>query len=585
MPRTPTKPTSNDTKPPVIPPPNAPILTQENFEKELKGLAARAKEETWGKWAGEQAWILLQSATLLSLAAVYSNISQLTLSPVYGSIPASIWHSKGVMAACFLGWSTNLLIRRHVVKKPAELLPLIAAYIPVVQFTFFKFSDVFGPNYGPLILESLTFIPLLLLSVSCTATHLDNLEMNPGRLQWLSDAAPGILSYMFYKIVETFSGKYISETIGNSVWQTRLGYQMLLTALYMPFAPPKKALLMMPAIFHWSLMNLHVPVQFTTNRLNADLNSRGWNLIDRKESITGYVSVLENPSTFKVMRCDHSLLGGEWLAPTKAFMPEPIYGVFVMLEAVRLVGVPVEIADEEASALVIGLGIGTTPAALMQHGIDTTIVEIDPVVHDYATKYFNLPTGHTKVIQDAVIYASEAVISGQKYDYVIHDVFTGGVEPVNLFTLEFLTDLHRILKPGGVIALNYAGDLLLPSARIVIHTIKTVFPSCRIFREHPRDNFEDSSADFTNMVIFCINSDAPINFRKPVPRDFLSSGTRESFLVPKHEVLEEHMAIQEEDGVLLRNGTERFRKWQEQNALGHWAVMRTVLPKEIWENW
>lgn len=100
-----------------------------------------------------------------------------------------------------------------------------------------------------------------------------------------------------------------------------------------------------------------------------------------------------------------------------------------------------------------GLGIGTTPAALMQHGIDTTIVEIDPVVHDFATKYFGLPTAHTKVIQDAVTYASFAAEAGQKYDYVVHDVFTGGAEPVELFTFEFLTHLHTVLKPGGVIAI------------------------------------------------------------------------------------------------------------------------------------
>jgi spermidine synthase len=89
----------------------------------------------------------------------------------------------------------------------------------------------------------------------------------------------------------------------------------------------------------------------------------------------------------------------------------------------------------------------------MQHGIDTTIVEIDPVVHDFATKYFALPTAHTKVIEDAVSYASKQAQAGVKYDYVVHDVFTGGAEPVDLFTYEFLQDLHTVLKPGGVIAI------------------------------------------------------------------------------------------------------------------------------------
>jgi spermidine synthase len=89
----------------------------------------------------------------------------------------------------------------------------------------------------------------------------------------------------------------------------------------------------------------------------------------------------------------------------------------------------------------------------MAHGIETTIVEIDPVVYDFATKYFALPSGHKVVIADAVFYASELARSEDKYDYIVHDVFTGGAEPVDLFTLEFIQDLHSILKPRGVIAL------------------------------------------------------------------------------------------------------------------------------------
>jgi len=90
---------------------------------------------------------------------------------------------------------------------------------------------------------------------------------------------------------------------------------------------------------------------------------------------------------------------------------------------------------------------------LIAHGIDTTIVEIDPVVHEYATKYFGLPTNHKAVIEDAVSYAAELAKTEEKYDYIVNDVFTGGAEPVDLFTFEFLSDLNTILKPGGVIAI------------------------------------------------------------------------------------------------------------------------------------
>jgi spermidine synthase len=104
--------------------------------------------------------------------------------------------------------------------------------------------------------------------------------------------------------------------------------------------------------------------------------------------------------------------------------------------------------------LLSGLGIGTTPSALISHGIDTTVVEIDPVVRNYALEYFSLPENHIPVIEDAVTYAARTAKNAkQKFDYIVHDVFTGGAEPVELFTAEFFQDLHSLLKPNGAIAI------------------------------------------------------------------------------------------------------------------------------------
>lgn len=82
------------------------------------------------------------------------------------------------------------------------------------------------------------------------------------------------------------------------------------------------------------------------------------------------------------------------------------------------------------------------------------MVEIDPVVHEFASKYFQLPKNHTAVIQDAVSYTDAlATQTPEAFDYIVHDVFTGGAEPIPLFTLEFLQNLHALLKPSGVIAI------------------------------------------------------------------------------------------------------------------------------------
>lgn len=78
------------------------------------------------------------------------------------------------------------------------------------------------------------------------------------------------------------------------------------------------------------------------------------------------------------------------------------------------------------------------------------------MVYDYATKYFNLPSNHTKVVEDATVFVNkmEAEGTGRKiYDYIIHDVFTGGAEPAELFTQEFLRGLSNSLSANGVIAI------------------------------------------------------------------------------------------------------------------------------------
>ena len=103
-----------------------------------------------------------------------------------------------------------------------------------------------------------------------------------------------------------------------------------------------------------------------------------------------------------------------------------------------------------------GLGIGTTPTTLIKHKVDTTIVELDPIVYEYARKYFALPANHRSFIGNALDFVETArkdTGTKQQYRYIVHDVFTGGAEPIALFTAEFLSGLYDLLKPDGAIAI------------------------------------------------------------------------------------------------------------------------------------
>lgn len=119
-------------------------------------------------------------------------------------------------------------------------------------------------------------------------------------------------------------------------------------------------------------------------------------------------------------------------------------------------------------------------------------------------------------------------------------------------------------------------------------TIREVFPSCRVFRESPQpsqEEIEKNGQDFDNVVVFCRKTEKKIAFRHALDRDFLQSKARAQFMVPRHEVPESAFLSGDKVGLVRNNQTDVLVKHHDQTALGHWAVMRTVLPKEIWESW
>ncbi|KPM42562.1 hypothetical protein AK830_g3961 [Neonectria ditissima] len=562
--------------------------TPQRFEKELKNLAAKAKDDSWSKSSLGQASLFAKTALVLALLGAASNASQLALSPVFGSIPAGIPHAPVLMAGCFVGWAGNLFLNRALPFSSKLLLPLLALHFPVVQFFLSQYSDELGPWWGPLAIEGLTLFPLAVVSAAVVANYLERADLS-ALPQFVADAAPGIGSWGFFRLAEWVAGSQLQAVVGQTFVTTRVGVQMLLAAVYTVLAPSKYLVLAIPALLHTAMLNPHVMTPMATDSLNNTLRAENWTLLDRRESLTGYVSVLEDlDKGVRVLRCDHSLLGGEWVRYKGPIISEPIYGVFVMLEAVRLVKREVPVLDSEASALVVGLGIGTTPSSFVTHGINTTVVEIDPVVHEFAAKHFDLRENNPPVIADAISYTAKlANESTTKFDYIVHDVFTGGAEPAGLFTLEFFQGLNALLKDDGVIAINYAGDFGAATPKMIIRTITYVFPSCRVFREAPRVEtvVEAWGSDFINMVIFCQKTAGELAFRQPVRGDYHESRSRHVFLEPRHEIPESVWLEGKDKSILAKNNTAKVTKLHQKSAVGHWTIMRTVIPAKIWELW
>lgn len=282
----------------------------------------------------------LKAVQLLVLAVFSSSLSQLNLSPVYGSIPSSIYHQHLVMITVFVTWVSKTWIRPSFLWHAVRLLPLLAFSISTVQFYIFRCSSQLGPVHGPLITELITCCPVIFLSTAGVAELFD--FMDPNQLgKKFTYAAPRLASFIILGGGERISTSLIRKAMGSSLIVTRSVLQIVVSTLYAMALPSKILVWAVLPLLHFFSLNVHSPFQPTTAVLKSTLKSYDFSLVARQESLTGYISVLDSRKDgFRVMRCDHSLLGGEWLQSSNIVgsqLKEPIYAVFVMLEAVRLV--------------------------------------------------------------------------------------------------------------------------------------------------------------------------------------------------------------------------------------------------------
>ena len=402
-----------------------------------------------------------KAAQLITLAALYSPISQLTLSPVYGTAQASLYHRWGSLATALVAFLCVCFCQRHISKRIMNVIPAFAFWIPTLQFFLFKYSSTLPVPYGPLITETLTYYPLLFLSIYAAGVFFGRVDLSAFS-QTVAEQLPSAGAYVLFAGLSRTARDFLPIYMGSNIIFSRVGLQIVVAGLYGLALPTALLWPSVPALAFTMLANVHNPLQRTTDVLGNTLALHNYTLLERRESITGYISVLQNvDAEYRVMRCDHSLLGGEWTTPPpngrRPRIKEPIFAIFAMLEAVRLLEPAAEtprLLDTQKRALNIGLGVGTAPTAMIAHGINTTILELDPVVHEFALKYFALPTNHTIAIGDALQIVQQMTPSvNPRYDIIIHDVFTGGAEPVDLFTLEFLSNVNALLKPDGVIAI------------------------------------------------------------------------------------------------------------------------------------
>jgi spermidine synthase len=285
----------------------------------------------------------------------------------------------------------------------------------------------------------------------------------------------------------------------------------------------------------------------------------GINVLDRSQSLYGLVEVIEDLNRgVRLLRSDHSVIGAQFNSDRSAG-----FAFLHLLEVVRFV------RPKAQEALQIGLGIGSLPKALTPHGIKMDVVEIDPEVVRFASQYFDFSTRGSVLVEDARTFLRR---TASRYDLIVHDTFTGGSTPEHLLSLEVIQRIRTILRPSGVLALNFLGSEDGPATWAVARTLRQVFPVVRTFRDGPRGD----QYGIANLVFFA--SDSPMDFSVPENATFESQMCAQivrSFTA--WEVLESVPA-----GPVITDAWNPLARLQLPISEKHFAAMKELLPSEVW---
>ncbi|KAJ2956250.1 hypothetical protein NQZ79_g7870 [Umbelopsis isabellina] len=513
--------------------------------------------------------ILVAVGTATTLATL-RDASSRYLEPIYGNVfpyhrlqdVAMVFFALGLLVGPASGiYDLPLKNRSNILTSLLDTVAILLALSPTVVEPLFKFSSQWGPVWGP----HLTQIPLLYGTTFVLGV------LSGFTIRWY-------YSIMFYQLLY----QYVVITLASSCQQIllcsiilcitsvtlklftvfKIEYSSLRQSNYLKLLTPQVLILL-------TLVLTMATAKHTGNiKTPQDIPGTNWRILAGNESTTGWIEVLEENQrmNMRVMRAGHSLLGGRFLGTE-----ESIFATFHLLEGVQAFERPN--VDATTRALQIGLGCGISTNGLIKHGVSVDVVELDPAVYYLARDYFGLEQPNSVHLESGRDFLQR--VDQDLYDFVLHDIFTGGSVAPKMFSLELLQLVKRALKPNGILAMNFVGSEQ-PDHRkgldLVATTLSAMFKNVQCYRDS-----DDSSVKFTNYMFFA--ADIPLKFHsKRINQIF--EGHTAKVLAGWHQNSVSVNNIT--NGVLTDRSLTTLKKAGANAALEHWLVMRQIFGDDFW---
>jgi spermidine synthase len=149
-----------------------------------------------------------------------------------------------------------------------------------------------------------------------------------------------------------------------------------------------------------------------------------------------------------------------------------------VLDLVAGPGVPLDVVHLGGGALTLARYVAVTRPGSRQR-----VVELDEPLTELVRSRLPLPRTARVRVRAADAREGLAALPDASADVVLVDVFAGARTPAHLTTLEFATDVARVLRPGGATAWNVSDGPPLRFVRAEAATLRAVFANVALLAE------------------------------------------------------------------------------------------------------
>ncbi len=211
----------------------------------------------------------------------------------------------------------------------------------------------------------------------------------------------------------------------------------------------------------------------------AGITAGGFTVLHKSTSFYGELKVIETAGG-RILLLDGVSQSGE-MRGTGSRYPPYVQDLGDLLQ---------HFTPEAKRVLVIGLGGGNLIHVFLDQGRQVDVVEIDPHMVTVAERYFGVDPQKVRItLEDGRRYVRG---TGERYDAIVMNAFSGENSPTHLLSREFFQETKRILNPGGIMLVNFVGYVQGPhrwGGAAVQATLGAAYGWCRTFFRDAPDRF------------------------------------------------------------------------------------------------